>query len=620
MISVGIPYTDQGEMLAEAIQSVLTQTTDNWELILFGDAPNAETESVAFRFQDERIRHYKSEKRQGLAATLNELVKLARGEYFARMDGDDIMFPNRLEVQADHLLRNPKIDVVGTHAYLIDDSGCLVGGFVEPELPLTSNGFLTSNAFTHPTVLGKTDWFIRHPYDESLLRGQDKELWLRTSPTSSFDKLTDRLLYYRVSRAMDAKRQKRNSEYDRIIIEMYSFMAKSRWEIHLRKAKSLVKQQLFALLTRSGLSNVLYARKAELLSEEEFSAASRQLTNIQQASRAGQRPSVLAVTVTYGDRFDLVRRTVESALEAGCSEVLVVDNGSEFDNSTRLNAYFSAEKKVIVTRLTSNEGSAPGYSAGVGAALETSHDFFWLLDDDNVITQGNVDSMWNTHRQLKTVSDVAGVAAFRTENPRQARVVEGIDHVHAYPPSGSFLYFDALHFMKRKFLRARPNTRFTHTPEIPVAPYGGLFLDRESVGRIGLPDMRFGLYEDDSEWTSRIALQGRLVLQPGVIVDDIDTKWTQEAQGIGPARIINSSTKGRIYFAVRNRVYLDNQVLRSKSTRIRYYFNKRIYLLITRMLANSQRSSANFDVLRRAVQAGEAGDFQISFTPVEKSD
>jgi glycosyltransferase involved in cell wall biosynthesis len=279
-VSIGIPFTDQTTDLSLAIRSVLNQTYTDWELILYGDGPSEDALAMARSFTDSRISVYDRPSRLGLARTLNEIATLARYPLLARMDGDDIMHPTRIERQVSKFKSDRTIDVLGTNAYIVDEDTNLVGAFVEPQLPASRPGFLRSNAFSHPTVMARTAWFLENPYDEKLLRAQDKELWLRTCEVSNFSKLDDRLVYYRVSRQMSAARLRRNESYNREIMRMYAWVEPSPASQAVRLARSYAKELIFLGADLKLLSNYLYERKWMALSDVEREEAESHLRRI----------------------------------------------------------------------------------------------------------------------------------------------------------------------------------------------------------------------------------------------------------------------------------------------------------------------------------------------------
>ena len=194
LISIGIPFFNAEKYLAFAIQSVIAQSYQNWELILVDDGSSDNSLSIAKKFaeQDSRINVISDGKNKGLGARLNELAALSNGEYIARMDADDIMHPNRLETQLQILKDNPNIDVLGTNAYVIDEND-LVFGMRYRE----NSGLIKVEHFIHPTIMGKKQWFLDNPYDEKAIRIEDAELWYRTKQLSNFMMTNEPLLFYR---------------------------------------------------------------------------------------------------------------------------------------------------------------------------------------------------------------------------------------------------------------------------------------------------------------------------------------------------------------------------------------------------------------------------------------
>lgn len=194
LISVGIPFFNAEQFLSKAIESVISQSYDNWELLLLDDGSNDGSLKIAkdFEQQDNRIKVFSDGKNKGLGARLNELATLSNGEYIARMDADDIMHPNRLETQLQILKDNPNIDVLGTNAYVIDEND-LVFGMRYRE----NSGLIKVEHFIHPTIMAKKQWFVDNPYDEKAIRIEDAELWYRTKNKNNFMIINEPLLFYR---------------------------------------------------------------------------------------------------------------------------------------------------------------------------------------------------------------------------------------------------------------------------------------------------------------------------------------------------------------------------------------------------------------------------------------
>ncbi len=197
-ISIAMPVRDAEACVGRAIRSVLLQTRTDWELLVIDDGSRDRTLSIVNSFTDPRLRVLSDGRRLGLAARLNQAIDLARGRYFARLDADDLMFPDRLRRQADFMDARPELDLVGSSGVRFDERGASTG-----VLPvLTAHDELCAHPWSgfligHPTWLGKLEWFRRHRYDARFLRAQDQELLLRTYPVSRFAGMSDLLIGYR---------------------------------------------------------------------------------------------------------------------------------------------------------------------------------------------------------------------------------------------------------------------------------------------------------------------------------------------------------------------------------------------------------------------------------------
>ena len=194
MISVGIPFFNAQTYLKDAVNSVLSQTYQEWELILVDDGSTDNSFEIAreFELQDKRIKVFSDGENRNLANRLNQIAKLASMRYLVRMDADDIMHPQRLQKQFEILENYPNIDVLGTNAYVIDENNLVFGIRYKNQVGLSK-----VEHFIHPTIMGKKQWFLDNPYDEKAIRIEDAELWYRTKQFSNFMMTNEPLLFYR---------------------------------------------------------------------------------------------------------------------------------------------------------------------------------------------------------------------------------------------------------------------------------------------------------------------------------------------------------------------------------------------------------------------------------------
>lgn len=111
-ISVVMAAFNTGPFIREAIHSILTQTEQDFELLIVNDGSTDDTEATVQSYKSDKLRYYANPKNVGISRTRNRAINLARGEYIAIVDSDDISHPQRLAIQADFLQRHPQVGVV----------------------------------------------------------------------------------------------------------------------------------------------------------------------------------------------------------------------------------------------------------------------------------------------------------------------------------------------------------------------------------------------------------------------------------------------------------------------------------------------------------------------------
>lgn len=198
LLTVALPVYNGGATLAMAIQSIVMQSFTDWELIILNDASTDDSLDVIRSFDDSRIRLVDGEENIGLAARLNMAVDMAVGCFFARMDQDDVSFPDRFEKQLHYLTRHSEVDLLGASAVYFRGDGIAIG-----RLPvLTQHADICAKPWNgfhlpHPSWMGKTSWFRECRYHSFANGAEDQHLLLRRYQESKFACLNDPLLAYR---------------------------------------------------------------------------------------------------------------------------------------------------------------------------------------------------------------------------------------------------------------------------------------------------------------------------------------------------------------------------------------------------------------------------------------
>lgn len=200
-ISIVLSFRDAGPTLDDALTSLRWQTETDWELIAIDDGSRDGSSKRPGLLGDQRIHVIRHECSAGLAARLNEGVALARGRYIARMDADDVAFPQRLQVQADFLDDHPEVDLLASSVLMIDNRGEPLSVIASPAThERIVNRAALNFPMPHPTWMGRADWFREHGYDERALKAQDQHLLYRTHRSSRFAAIEAPLLAYRYDR------------------------------------------------------------------------------------------------------------------------------------------------------------------------------------------------------------------------------------------------------------------------------------------------------------------------------------------------------------------------------------------------------------------------------------
>lgn len=202
LISIVLPAYNAGHDIKLAIQSILNQTYQNWEMLLINDGSTDDTLEQMSSFHDSRIKIIGGITNEGLSARLNEGVMLSKGEFIARMDADDFSLPDRLQLQLSFLQQNRSTNLVGGRAIVFDDSLKPIGliPYADNHTSLTAQTWRYI-PIPHPTWMVRASWFKANLYKTpEVKRAEDQELLLRTHKTSEFACIDEVILGYRQGR------------------------------------------------------------------------------------------------------------------------------------------------------------------------------------------------------------------------------------------------------------------------------------------------------------------------------------------------------------------------------------------------------------------------------------
>lgn len=226
-----MPAYNAAKYLAAAIESILNQTFADFELIIINDGSVDDTESIILSLKDPRITYIKNEKNLGLISSLNKGIDIARGDYIARMDADDIALPERFAVQL-RLLETSEADVVCSPVNFIDTAGEVTGVWDLDRKTISEKSIKQAlpfhNCVAHPSVIIKAALLKKYRYNPDQKGSEDWDLWLRlTRDNYRIVKTPEVLLNYRSHSGSVTQTDNRKQPIEYKILEVRKKFIKS---------------------------------------------------------------------------------------------------------------------------------------------------------------------------------------------------------------------------------------------------------------------------------------------------------------------------------------------------------------------------------------------------------
>lgn len=203
LVSVIMSVYNGEKYLKTSIESILKQSYGNFEFIIINDCSSDNTSNILAKASrlDNRIRIVSNETNLGLTRSLNKALVLARGEYIARQDADDISGTERFARQIERMEDSPELMLLGTGGYLVDENGRRLwtekihsGSQKLKKIIRKRNCFIHGSVMIRKKCLEKTGL-----YREEFRYGQDYDLFLRFSESFVIDNLTEPLYSYRLN-------------------------------------------------------------------------------------------------------------------------------------------------------------------------------------------------------------------------------------------------------------------------------------------------------------------------------------------------------------------------------------------------------------------------------------
>ena len=345
LISVVMSVYNGEKYLRSSIDSILDQTYKNFEFIIINDGSTDSTKEIILSYDDPRICLIDNEENMGLTKSLNKGLKIARGEYIARMDADDVSMPGRFESQIDFLNHHQDYAVVGTFLKVINEDSKVVFTIEKPTQHADIREFLNKdNCIGHGSaMIRKTCLQNVGFYDESIEKSQDYELWLRISQN------------YRLAN-----------------IPQYLYMWRNHKENISEKHRN--EQKHFVEMVKTRAEGKTENRRVDYYSEPEFS-----------------------ILMANYNNAEYIAEAIQSVLEQTFQdwELVIVDDCSTDDSIKVIEPYLKDER----IRLLQNKVNKGYIGTLKRLVYESRAELLGILDSDDAITNDAIELMYDAYQK-----------------------------------------------------------------------------------------------------------------------------------------------------------------------------------------------------------------------------
>ena len=220
LVSVVMPSYNGGKFIGEAIESIVRQTYENWELIIIEDCSEDDSRKIIGNYTDERIRLFCNKRNEGIAESTNRGIKESRGKYIALLDDDDIAEKVRLSLQVDYLESHPEIDILGGRSSFIDEEGKVIDySGIPRNNPRYIKAMLLFQCmdFLNSTAMIRKDFIVRHHlfYQKHCYGMQDFWFYIESSKVGNISAVNQFLLRHRLHQGNETERNFRVFELER---------------------------------------------------------------------------------------------------------------------------------------------------------------------------------------------------------------------------------------------------------------------------------------------------------------------------------------------------------------------------------------------------------------------
>ena len=243
-VSVILPAFNAEKYLGEAVDSILSQTFADFELIVVNDGSTDRTLEILRSNSDYRVQIITNDKNLGLAKSLNVGISKARGRYIARQDADDISLPERLQKQFEYMEKHPEVAVLGTGRQTITGDGKIKVNDPPMKSP-TFEDMLKSSRIVGASVMIRKECIDEAGgYDDFFRQADDYDLWLRLTKKYPAANLQDGLYVVRRNTSSLTRQNQKTIE----AMTLYRLLARNR-------ATGEINEVAFAQIKQNGIES-----------------------------------------------------------------------------------------------------------------------------------------------------------------------------------------------------------------------------------------------------------------------------------------------------------------------------------------------------------------------------
>lgn len=263
-VTIGIPFYNAAETLADAIRSIFAQTFQDWELILVDDGSSDGSLDIAHAVKDSRVRVLSDGVNRKLPFRLNQIIDEAKYEFIGRMDADDLIAPSKFEKQLA-CFETMDLQIVSTGICSISNE-CKPTGYRCGATPsITMQNLLRGHGIAHAPVLARTAWFRNNRYDVNNWRAEDCALWCSAFRAGNLSAknvhVIEEPLYFFRELHGDLNRILNSHADLRSLIREYGPESLGHWGTALELQRSYIRSAIFKCCLSTGLAHKIIARR-----------------------------------------------------------------------------------------------------------------------------------------------------------------------------------------------------------------------------------------------------------------------------------------------------------------------------------------------------------------------